>query len=70
MPVTVAKWEYWSLATMMIATHGESAPAAVKLRLAAAKVNGDEADLIIWAEVARRLPEVMAEQARAKEPKV
>ena len=62
----VAKWEYWSLATMMIATHGDSAPAAVKLRLAAAEANDDEADLIVWAEVARRLPEVLAEQALAK----
>jgi hypothetical protein len=69
MPVTVAKWEYWSLATMMISAHGENALAAVKVRLAAAEANDDEADLIIWAEVARRLPEVMAEQARAKDAK-
>lgn len=67
--MTVAKWEYWSLATMMIATHGENALAAVKLRLAAAEANDAEGDLIIWAEVARRLPEVMVEQTRAKETK-
>jgi hypothetical protein len=69
MPMTVAKWEYWSLATMMIAAYGEDAPAAVKLRLAAAEVDDNEADLIVWAEVARRLPEVMDEQARAKDAK-
>ncbi len=67
--MTVAKWEYWSLATMMISAHGENALAAVKVRLATAEANDDEADLIVWAEVARRLPEVMAEQARAKDAK-
>ncbi|UVO53043.1 hypothetical protein [Sphingomonas sp. SUN039] len=64
--MTVAKWEYWSVANMMVSAHGENVHAAVALRLAEAKVSGHESDIIVWNEVAKRLPEIIAERSAAQ----
>ena len=60
--MTVAKWEFWSLANMMVSTHGVEAEAAVVERLHDALERGHSGDILVWREVIKRLPEILAER--------
>jgi hypothetical protein len=62
--MAVAKWEFRSLASMMISTHGDRVEAAVAIRLAEAEVSGHAGDIIVWKEVAQCLPEIFAQHVR------
>jgi hypothetical protein len=62
--VTVASWEFYSLAVMLIATHGEAAEEAAAIRLRAAEEDGDRGQMVVWTEVGRKLPAVRADQAK------
>jgi hypothetical protein len=66
MEMAVAKWEFRSLANMMISTHGDRVVAAVAIRLAEAEVSGHAGDIIVWKEVAKCLPVVIAQRAQTK----
>ena len=64
--MTVAKWEFWSVANMMVSAHGEDVHAAVALRLAEAELSGHSGDIVVWREVAKRVPEIIAERSKAQ----
>ncbi|MDB5715211.1 MAG: hypothetical protein JWO15_2608 [Sphingomonadales bacterium] len=66
--MVVAKWEFRSLANMMISTHGDRVKAAVAIRLAEAEVSGHAGDIIVWNEVAKILPDIIAQSAPNKGP--
>ena len=60
--MTVAKWEFWTLANMMVSTHGLEAEAAAVERLQDAMERNHSGDILVWREVLKRLPEIIAER--------
>ena len=65
--MTVAKWEFWSVANMMVSAHGENVHAAVALRLAEAELSGQSGDVLVWRELAKRLPEIISSRNAAQD---
>ena len=65
----VARWEFFGLAIMLIATHGADAEAYAQAQLNAAMVGGAEAAgaRTTWAEVVKLLPEARLSQQRSKQ---
>ena len=61
--MTVANWEYWSVATMLVSSHGDDAEAVAEERLAAALDDGHAGDIIVWKEIRKKLGEIRAERA-------
>ena len=59
----VAKWELWSVALMLIETHGDDAEAVARLRLFQAEAEGNLGDTVVWEEIEKLLPNIRAEQA-------
>lgn len=51
----IATWELWSVAQMLVATHGDEAESLAQAKLAEAKGQGDEADEIVWSGVITQL---------------
>ena len=44
----VAKWELWTVATMLVSTHGDDAEAHAQAKLADALECEDETNEIVW----------------------
>jgi hypothetical protein len=65
--MTVAPWEFWSLANLLISTHGDEAEMEAARRLAAAENEGDSGQKVVWYEVTRKLVEIRAERAERGE---
>jgi len=55
----VAKWEFWSLAVMLIAAHGDGAEAHAAAQL---EVAADAGARVTWGEVVKLLPSVRLQQ--------
>lgn len=51
----IAKWELWTVANMLISTHGDEAEAHAQAKLADAEEMGDEGGLIVWSGVITQL---------------
>ena len=51
----IAKWELWTLAQVLISTHGDAAESHAETRLAEAQALGDEAGEIVWSGVNSQL---------------
>lgn len=49
--MTVARWEFWSLANMVVSAHGSEAEAHAEQRLAEATRHGDTGQTVVWTEV-------------------
>ena len=58
----VARWEFYSLAVMLVATHADDAEAEAARRYDAAKVRDDRGQMVVWTEVARLLVEVRSKK--------
>ena len=58
----IATWELWTVAQMLVATHGDDAETHAQTKLADAKEQGDEAGEIVWSGVITQL-------GRMREPK-
>jgi hypothetical protein len=57
----VASWEFWSLAVMLIGTHGDEAEAEAQRRFD--ESSPDEAgQRVTWSEVLKKIPAVRADQ--------
>lgn len=56
----VARWEFHSLAVMLVATHADDAEAEVARRYDAAQASDDRGQMVVWTEVGRLLDEVRA----------
>ena len=54
----IAKWELWTVAQMLISTHGEAAETHVETKLAEAQALGDEAAEIVWSGVIGQLQRI------------
>jgi hypothetical protein len=61
--MTVASWEFWSLATMLIATYGDDAEPEAARRLQDAEASGDSGQKVVWTEVGRKLRDIRAERS-------
>jgi hypothetical protein len=51
----VSKWELWTVAQMLVSTHGDEAEAHAQTQLAEARATDDEAGEIIWTGVITQL---------------
>ena len=58
--MTIATWEYWSVANMLISTHGDSAEEKAELRIAEALENDDVANVLVWKSVLTKIEEIRA----------
>lgn len=58
--MTVAKWEFRSLAIMMVASYGIEAEAEVVERLERAIAEKDSGQSVVWQEVLSLIPEIVA----------
>jgi len=56
----VAKWELWSVALMLIQTHGDDAESIAAANLANAEAEGHLGNTVVWEEVQKLLPKVRA----------
>lgn len=62
--MTVASWEFNSLAIMFAETHGDDAEVEAARRLQAATERDDRGQMVVWREVSKRLAEMKAQQAK------
>lgn len=60
----IAKWELFSVATMLIATHGDDAEQVVIERLTEALASEDEAMIIVWEGVLTQLEKLRSKDRR------
>jgi hypothetical protein len=60
----VAKWEIYSLATMLIVTHGDAAEEKAELEIAAAREANHIGNLTVWAAVRAKLDQIRDENNR------
>ncbi len=51
----VATWELWSVATMLVASHGDGAEAHAEAQLRDAEERAHEGDAIVWRGVLSQL---------------
>lgn len=58
----VAGWEFYSLAVMLVATHGDDAEAEAQRRFVAAEARNERGTMVVWTEVGRRIVKVRADQ--------
>lgn len=59
----VASWEFYSLAVMLIGTHGDEAEEEAARKLAIATEQNRRGDMVVWREVAAKLAKIRAERA-------
>lgn len=62
--MTVASWEFWSLANMLVTTHGDDAEEEAARRLCEAEAQNDSGQKVVWTEVGRKIAEIRAERAK------
>lgn len=62
----VAKWELRSVATMLIATHGEDAERAAQENLANAIAEEHEGNEIVWTGILAQLREIRDEDSQGQ----
>jgi hypothetical protein len=58
----VARWEIWSFAQMLIATHADGAEEKAELEIALARDSGDTGQMTVWAAVRSRLEEIRGKE--------
>ena len=59
----VASWEFWSLAVMLIVTHGDDAEAEAQRRFDDAGPD-ETGQRVTWNEVLKKLPAVRSDQEK------
>ena len=58
----IATWELWTVAKMLVTTHGDSAEAHAQVKLGEAQEQNDEAGEIVWSGVITQLARIRAGQ--------
>ena len=53
--MSVAPWEYWTVANMLISTHGDDAEEKAQFRITEARENNDEAGAIVWTAILTKI---------------
>ncbi len=64
-PMTVARWEFYSLAVMLIGVHGDGAEEEAARKLEQATERDDRGEMVVWREVAGQLVKIRAERAQS-----
>ncbi len=60
--MTVASWEFWSLANMLITTHGDDAENEAARQLHVAEEQNDQGQKVVWTEVIKKLGQLRSER--------
>jgi hypothetical protein len=58
--MSIAPWEYWTVANMLISTHGDAAEEKALLNITGARENHDEAQVIVWTAILGKIEEIRA----------
>jgi hypothetical protein len=58
----VAAWEFYALAVMLVASHGDEAEAEAARRFEAAEAANDRGQMVVWTEVTGRLDTVRSDR--------
>lgn len=56
--MSVAPWEYWTVANMLVSTHGDAAEEKAQLKIAAARESHNEADVVVWTAILAKIDEI------------
>ena len=56
--MSVAPWEYWTVANMLISTHGEAAEEKAQLNITEARENNDQAQILVWTAILGKIDEI------------
>ena len=56
----VVRWEYWTVANMLISTHGELAEIRADEQVANARAAGNTGDEVAWREIAKQVEKIRA----------
>ena len=62
--MTVAAWEFYALAAMLIGTHGDDAEEEAACKLAAATESNNRGLMVVWRAVAGQLVKIRAGRAQ------
>ena len=62
--MTVARWEFWSVAMMLIATHSDEAEYEAADKLEDAQARKHSGDILVWNEILIKIAEIRAEKAK------
>lgn len=65
--MSVAPWEYWTVANMLISTHGDAAEEKAQLKITEARESHDQAEVIVWSAILAKLDEIRSRK-RGGEP--
>lgn len=60
----VASWEFWSVANMLISTHGADAESVAQSRLKEAQSTGSSGDVVTWKAIIKKIDEIRLSQSR------
>jgi hypothetical protein len=63
----VAKWEFYTLANMLLSTHGDEAEAEAARGLHRAEELNDRGQIVVWIEVGKLLPGMREEREQGGE---
>ena len=58
--MTVASWEYWSVAKMLVITHGREAELVARKNYDDALDAGHSGDIIVWREIQEKIAVIRA----------
>jgi hypothetical protein len=64
--MSVAPWEYWTVANMLISTHGDAAEEKVQLKITEARESHDQAEVIVWSAILAKLDEIRSRKRRGE----
>ena len=62
--MTVAKWEFWSVANMLITTRGDEAEYVAADKLEDARARKHSGDILVWNEVLLKIADIRAERTK------
>lgn len=62
--MTIAKWEYWTVANMLISTHGDAAEEKAQLRITEALEANQPSEVLVWKEILIKIADIRADRGR------
>jgi hypothetical protein len=59
--MTIAAWEYWAVANMLITTHGDAAEEKAQFRIAEARESANPAETLVWTAILDKIAQIRAD---------
>jgi hypothetical protein len=59
--MSVAPWEYWPVANMLISTHGDDAEEKAQLKVTEALENNNQSAVTVWTAILAKIDEIRAQ---------